>query len=103
MPRAWTSSPLLATPLAGITSDIGLGTIVFLSIPAMILFFFLLGRFGPGSGRELLDWDPTGHAADAMERDAEDTRQMLELKNRQRRAAGQPELTEADIEREIDR
>ena len=37
-----------------------------------------------------------------MERDAEDTRQMLELKNRQRRARGQPDLTEEDMVRHVE-
>ncbi len=69
-------------------AEIGLGTIVFLSIPGMILFFFLLGRFTAGTGAELLDWDPQGHAADRMALDAEDTRQMLELMNRERGGAG---------------
>lgn len=72
-----------------------------IGIPAMILFFFLLGKLTSGTGADLLDWDPAGKAEQRMETDAEDTRQMLELRNRRRRAQGKPELTELDLERRL--
>ncbi len=80
-----------------VIASIGIGWVVLIFIGGMILFFFLLGRFTSGTGAELLDWDPAGHADRRRTLDDEDTKQLLEMKNRQRREHGLPELTEDDI------
>lgn len=77
-------------------------TVIALVTAGVIVFFFLLGKLTGGSGAELLDWDPEGHADQKVELDAEDRRQMLELANRRRRERGHGELTEEELERRVE-
>lgn len=60
---------------------------------ALLLFFFLLGRYTPGNGADLIDWDPGRRADERRVMEHDDVDQMLETANRRRRAQGLPELT----------
>ena len=64
-----------------------------------ILFgiFFLIGKYHPVSGAEVLDWKPTRSPQVEAELELEDIDQMLEAQNERRRASGRPERTEDDI------
>ena len=76
----------MSLPMIGVCFFVGL-----------ILFFFLLGRFTPGDGSDLVDWDPGGRADKRRILEHEDVDQMLEMANRRRRAQGLPELTEHEV------
>lgn len=64
---------------------------------AIIVFFLLLGGLTPGSGADLLDWDPAGHAERRAGVDHDDLEDMIELNNRYRRERGLAELSEEDL------
>jgi hypothetical protein len=73
-----------------------LGTLgILLFIVAALL---IVGRFYPGSGAELVHWEPTRSPAVEAQNEIDDVRQMLEAQNEMRRRRGAPELTEADVE-----
>jgi len=63
-----------------------------LLLVAMVVFFLLLGKLTPGSGADVIDWDPVGRAEAKAGMDQEDLDEMLELNNRYRRDLGLPEL-----------
>lgn len=70
-------------------------------VAALVIVLVALGRFYPGSGAEILDWRPTRSIETEVELELEDIGQMLEAQNERRRARGEPERSEADIERDI--
>jgi hypothetical protein len=76
----------MSPPLLGISFFVGL-----------LLFFFLLGRYTPGDGSDLVDWDPGGRADARRMMEHEDVDQMLETANRRRRAQGLKELTADEV------
>lgn len=82
----------MSLPLLGVCFFVGL-----------TLFFFLLGRFTAGSGADLVDWDPVGHADARRVLEQDDIEQMLETANRRRRAQGLPELSEDEVLRGLGR
>jgi len=59
----------------------------------------LVGRMYPGSGADLLDWQPTRSYEDEA-RLEEDVQQMIEAQNEYRRRRGAPEITQEDVERQ---
>jgi hypothetical protein len=75
--------------------------IVLLSVLAVAVIVAVVARMSP-SAVELLDLDPRTRAGARMAAENEDMRQLLELTNRRRRAAGLEELAEEDL-READR
>lgn len=66
-----------------------------------IAALYLLGRFYPGDGRDVLDWQPTRSPEQEIQNEIDDLDQMLEATNRRRRARGAPELTEASLQADI--
>lgn len=69
----------------------------------LLLFFFLLGRFTPGDGSDVVDWDPSGRQDRKRVAERDDVEQMLETANRRRRAQGLPELAENEVLRGLQR
>ena len=61
----------------------------------------LIGRFYPGSGAEQLDWRPTRSAEVEVQNDVDDLAQMYEAINVRRRARGDTELTEEEVEARV--
>jgi hypothetical protein len=69
---------------------------------AGILFFWLLGKYYPGSGLEQLGLKSAREIVETREAlDAEDLDQMLAAHNARRRKRGEPELTVADLEQRV--
>jgi hypothetical protein len=64
---------------------------------AIIVFFLLLGGLTPGSGADLLDWDPAGRAERRAGVDHDDLQDMIALNNHYRRERGLAELTEEEL------
>ena len=70
-------------------------------VAALVLVLLALGRFYPGSGAEQLDWRPTRSAEVEVANEIDDLDQMREAINSRRRARGQAELTEDEIDERV--
>lgn len=76
--------------------------VILCSLAALVLFVVLIGRFYPGSGLEQLGMRSAREITETREAlDAEDLEQMLAARNRRRRARGEPEMTQADVEMQV--
>ena len=68
-------------------------------IAAVIIAVWLIGRFYPGSGMEQLGLKTAREITETRERlDAEDLDQMLAAHNARRRARGEKEISQTDLE-----
>ena len=66
---------------------------------ALVLVFWLLGRYYPGSGLEQLGLSSARELAERREAlEAEDLDQMVSAHNARRRARGEPEVTAEEYE-----
>jgi len=65
----------------------------------IILVLVLLARAYPGSGADLVDWQPTRSYEDEARLETEDVQQMIDAQNEMRRRRGKPDLTAADASR----
>ena len=65
----------------------------------IILVLVLLARAYPGSGADLVDWQPTRSYEDEARLETEDVQQMIDAQNEMRRRRGKPDLTRADASR----
>ena len=77
-----------------------LGLIVLVGVIVVCVF---LGWLYPGSGADLLDWDPRAASDKRAALDAEDLQQMLDVENRRARERGLPEQTEEQLARQAAR
>jgi hypothetical protein len=77
--------------------------IVLGGIGIVVLAIVLVARFYPGSGADLLDWQPTRSYETELELEMEDVQQMLDAQNEYRRKRGEPELTEDEVREGISR
>ena len=69
----------------------------------LILGIFLaIGKWYPGSGAEQLDWKPTRSYEDEVELEMQDVDQMIEAQNERRRRSGRAEISEEDVQAEVD-
>ena len=69
---------------------------------AGILFFWLLGKYYPGSGLEQLGLKSAREIVERREQlEAEDLSQMLAAHNARRRRRGEAEVTVADLEQRV--
>ena len=73
--------------------------VIVCGIAAVIIAVVLVGRFYPGSGLEQLGMKTAREITETRERlEAEDLEQMLAGLNARRRARGEREVTESDME-----
>ncbi|MGI8558843.1 MAG: hypothetical protein ACR2ND_11150 [Solirubrobacteraceae bacterium] len=70
-----------------------------LALLAVVLF--AIGRYYPGSGADVIDWQPTRSYETEMELELEDIGQMLEAQNERRRRRGERERTQDDVELQV--
>lgn len=68
----------------------------------LLLVFLAIGKWYPGTGAEVLDWQPTRSYEDEIRLEMEDIDEMLEASNERRRRTGRPELTEDQVRREVE-
>ena len=71
--------------------------IVLGGIAIVVSVLVLVARFHPGSGADLLDWQPTRSYETELDLESQDIEQMIEAQNRYRRKRGEPEITEDDV------
>lgn len=76
---------------------------VMIVLALLVLIFLALGKWYPGSGAEVLDWQPTRSYEDEIRLEIEDVDEMIEASNERRRRDGRPELTEEQIRSEVER
>lgn len=75
--------------------------LVFGGLGIVVVALLLIGKYYPGSGAEVLDWQPTRSAQLEAELEQGDIDQMLDAQNRWRRLRGAPERTLEDLERDL--
>jgi len=79
-----------------LTQTVSPGLLILLAIVLVVVVVFVLVRFGD-QPLDLLDLNQEQRMASRMEAESDDMREMVELMNRDRRAAGMPELTEDEL------
>ena len=60
----------------------------------------LVARAYPGSGADLLDWQPTRSYELEAKLELDDVQQMIDAQNEYRRRRGAPEITEDDVRKQ---
>ena len=73
-----------------------------IALGILLLIFLAIGKWYPGSGAEVLDWQPTRSYEDEIRLEIEDIDEMLEASNERRRRTGRPELTEDQVRQEVE-
>jgi hypothetical protein len=76
---------------------------VIIALALLLLVFLAIGKYYPGTGADVLDWQPTRSYEDEIRLEIEDIDEMLEASNERRRRTGRPELTEDEIRLEVER
>ena len=72
------------------------------ALALLLLVFLALGKWYPGTGADVLDWQPTRSYEDEIRLEIEDIDEMLEASNERRRRTGRPELTEDQVRLEVE-
>jgi hypothetical protein len=67
----------------------------------LVLGVLALGIFAPGSGARQLDWRPTRSPELEAQNEVDDLEQMVEALNARRRARGERELTDAELQARV--
>jgi hypothetical protein len=70
-------------------------------VGVLVITLVAIGKWYPGSGADVVDWKPTRSLETEVELELEDIGQMLEAQNERRRRRGEPDRSEADIQREV--
>lgn len=73
------------------------------ALALLLLVFLAIGKWYPGTGADVLDWQPTRSYEDEIRLEMEDIDEMLEASNERRRRTGRPELTEEQVRGEVER
>jgi hypothetical protein len=76
---------------------------VMVALALLLLVFLAIGKWYPGTGAEVLDWQPTRSYEDEIRLELEDIDEMLEAANERRRRTGRPDLTEDQVREEVER
>ena len=72
------------------------------ALALLLLVFLAIGKWYPGTGADVLDWQPTRSYEDEIRLEIEDIDEMLEASNERRRRTGRPELTEDQVRLEVE-
>jgi hypothetical protein len=76
--------------------------VVVVGLAALVLVFWLLGRYYPGSGLEQLGLQSARELTERREElEAEDLDQMLRAHNERRRSRGEREVTAEELEAKV--
>jgi hypothetical protein len=76
---------------------------VMVALALLLVVFLAIGKWYPGTGADVPDWQPTRSYEDEIRLEIEDIDEMLEASNERRRRTGRPELTEDEIRLEVER
>ena len=72
------------------------------ALALLLVVFLAIGKWYPGTGADVLDWQPTRSYEDEIRLEIEDIDEMLEASNERRRRSGRPELTEDQVRLEVE-
>ena len=72
------------------------------ALALLLVVFLAIGKYYPGTGADVLDWQPTRSYEDEIRLEIEDIDEMLEASNERRRRTGRPELTEDEIRLQVE-
>jgi hypothetical protein len=75
---------------------------VMVALAILLVVFLAIGKWYPGTGADVLDWQPTRSYEDEIRLEIEDIDEMLEASNERRRRTGRPELTEDQVRLEVE-
>jgi hypothetical protein len=76
--------------------------VVIVGLAALVLIFWAIGRYYPGSGLEQLGLRSARELTERREAlEAEDLDQMLAAHNERKRARGEPEVTAEEVEARV--
>ena len=75
---------------------------VLIALALLLVVFLAIGKWYPGTGADVLDWQPTRSYEDEIRLEIEDIDEMLEASNERRRRTGRPELTEDQVRLEVE-
>jgi hypothetical protein len=75
--------------------------IVLVGILVVVGLLVLLARLYPGTGADLLDWQPTRSYETEIELEMQDVEQMIEAQNEYRRKRGEQEITEDEFRLDV--
>jgi uncharacterized protein YnzC (UPF0291/DUF896 family) len=70
-------------------------------IGGLLVWVIFLGLYHPRSGADVLDWRPTRSPELEAQNEIDDFEQMLEAANERRRARGEQELTEEELQSRV--
>jgi len=73
------------------------------ALALLLVVFLAIGKWYPGTGADVLDWQPTRSYEDEIRLEIEDIDEMLEASNERRRRTGRPELTEDQVRLEVEK
>ncbi len=76
---------------------------VLVALALLLVVFLAIGKWYPGTGADVLDWQPTRSYEDEIRLEIEDIDEMLEASNERRRRTGRPELTEDQVRLEVEK
>ena len=76
---------------------------VIVALALLLVIFLGIGKWYPGTGADVLDWQPTRSYEDEIRLEIEDIDEMLEASNERRRRTGRPELTEDQVRLEVEK
>ena len=68
----------------------------------LVLIFLAIGRYYPGTGADVIDWKPTRSPELEAELEVQDIDEMLEAQNERRRRTGRPELSEDEVNAQVE-
>ena len=77
--------------------------LVIVALALLLVVFLAIGKWYPGTGADVLDWQPTRSYEDEIRLEIEDIDEMLEASNERRRRTGRPELTEDQVRLEVEK
>jgi hypothetical protein len=75
--------------------------IVLAGLLIVVGLLVLLARLYPGTGADLLDWQPTRSYETEVELEMQDVEQMLAAQNEYRRKRGEREITEDEFRLDV--
>jgi hypothetical protein len=75
--------------------------IVLVGILVIVGLLVLLARLYPGTGADLLDWQPTRSYETEIELEMQDVEQMIQAQNEYRRKRGESEITEDEFRENV--
>jgi hypothetical protein len=77
--------------------------IVLAGLLVIVGLLVLLARLYPGTGADLLDWQPTRSYETEVELEMQDVEQMIAAQNEYRRKRGEQEITEDEFRLDVAR